>query len=122
MIASRARILLAADEARRRIQRDLHDGAQQRLVHTVITLKLARRELSEGGPETAELLDEATRHAELATAELRDLSHGLLPSILTNGGLRAGVESLVRRISLPVTVGGMLEIDSTPESRPPLTS
>jgi signal transduction histidine kinase len=104
LIASRARILLAADEARRRIQRDLHDGAQQRLVHTVITLKLARRELTEGGPGVGELLDEATHHAETATSELRELSHGLLPSALTSGGLRAAVESLVNGMSLPVTV------------------
>jgi signal transduction histidine kinase len=103
LVASRARILLAADEARRRIQRDLHDGAQQRLVHTVITLKLARRELSDGGPEVEELVDEAIRHAETATSELRELSHGLLPSVLTSGGLRAAVDSLVKRTSLPVT-------------------
>ena len=103
LIASRARILLAADEARRRIQRDLHDGAQQRLVHTVISLKLARRAHGEGGSDAGNLLDEALEHAESATSELRELSHGILPSVLANGGLRAGVESLVSRISLPVT-------------------
>ena len=104
LVASRARIVAAADEARRRIRRDLHDGAQQRLVHSVITLKLARRALAEGGPKARALLDEGLENAEGATAALRDLSHGILPSVLTRGGLRAGVESLVARIALPVGV------------------
>jgi signal transduction histidine kinase len=102
LIASRARIVVAADEARRRIQRDLHDGAQQRLVHAVITLKLARRALEDDDENARELVDEALRHAESATEELRELSHGILPSVLARGGLRAGVESLVSRMSLPV--------------------
>jgi signal transduction histidine kinase len=102
LIASRARIVVAADEARRRIQRDLHDGAQQRLVHAVITLKLARRALEDDDENARELVDEALRHAEGATEELRELSHGILPSVLARGGLLAGVESLVSRMSLPV--------------------
>jgi signal transduction histidine kinase len=104
LIASRARIVAAADEARRRIRRDLHDGAQQRLVHAVITLKLARKLLDESDPGTGELLDEGLEHAESATAALRELSHGILPSVLTRGGLRAGVESLLSRMSLPVSI------------------
>jgi signal transduction histidine kinase len=97
-------MLAAADEARRRIERDLHDGAQQRLVHAVITLKLARRALREGDQKAEELVSEALEHSERATAELRELAHGILPSVLTRGGLRAGVESCVSRISLPVAV------------------
>lgn len=101
---SRARVVAAADETRRRIQRDLHDGAQQRLVHAVINLKLAQRALQAGDQNAEELVGEALDQAERSTAELRELSHGILPAVLTRGGLRAGVESLVSRISMPVTV------------------
>jgi signal transduction histidine kinase len=104
LIASRARIVAAADEARRRIRRDLHDGGQQRLVHALITLKLARRSLDDGDAKTEELIDEALEHTEGAVEALRELSHGILPSILTRGGLRAGVEAVVARMSLPVDV------------------
>jgi signal transduction histidine kinase len=104
LAASRARIVAAADESRRRIERDLHDGAQQRLVHTVITLKLARRALAHGETNAEEFVAEALQHAEEANAELRELAHGILPAALTHGGLRAGVEALVSRVSLPVSV------------------
>jgi signal transduction histidine kinase len=104
LIASRARIVAAADEARRRIRRDLHDGGQQRLVHALITLKLARRSLEDSGAKTEELIDEALEHTEGAVAALRELSHGILPSILTRGGLRAGVGAVVARMALPVDV------------------
>jgi signal transduction histidine kinase len=104
LAASRTRIVAAADESRRRIERDLHDGAQQRLVHTVIVLKLALRALSSGDADASDLVEEALRHAEQANAELRELAHGILPAALTRGGLRAGVEALVSRVSLPVTV------------------
>jgi signal transduction histidine kinase len=104
LIASRARIVAAADDARRRIRRDLHDGAQQRLVHALITLKLARKSLEEGDPKADELLDEGLEHTESAISALRELSHGILPSVLTRGGLLAGVESLVSRMSLPVSI------------------
>jgi len=103
LIASRSRVVVAADEARRRIQRDLHDGAQQRLVHTVITLKLAQRALREGDQKAEEIVSEALDHTERATAELRELAHGILPSVLSRGGLRSGVDSVVSRITLPVT-------------------
>jgi signal transduction histidine kinase/CHASE3 domain sensor protein len=102
LVASRARIVAAADEARRRIRRDLHDGGQQRLVHALITLKLARRSLDAGDPKTEELIDEALEHTEGAVEALRELSHGILPSTLARGGLRAGVEAVVARMSLPV--------------------
>jgi signal transduction histidine kinase len=104
LIASRARIVAAADEARRRIRRDLHDGGQQRLVHALITLKLARRSLDDGDGKTDELIDEALAHTEGAVEALRELSHGILPSVLTRGGLRAGVEAIVARMPLPVDV------------------
>jgi GAF domain-containing protein len=104
LAASRARIVAAADESRRRIERDLHDGGQQRLVHAVIVLKLALRALSNGDANAEELVSEALRHAEQANAELRELAHGIVPAALTRGGLRAGVEALVSRVSLPVSV------------------
>jgi signal transduction histidine kinase len=104
LAASRARIVAAADESRRGIERDLHDGAQQRLVHAVIVLKLAQRALEHGEANAAELVTEALRHAEEANSELRELAHGILPAALTRGGLQAGVEALVSRVALPVSV------------------
>ena len=104
LIASRARIVAAGDEASRRIRRDLHDGAQQRLVHALITLKLASRALARGDPKAGELLAEGIEHSQSATAALRELSHGILPSVLTRGGLRAGVESLASQLPLRVSV------------------
>jgi signal transduction histidine kinase len=98
--ASRARVIQAADEERRRVVRDLHDGAQQRLVHTVVTLKLARG-LLDGG-EAGALVDEALVNAQRANEELRELAHGILPSVLTHGGLRAGVDALASRMPVPV--------------------
>jgi signal transduction histidine kinase len=101
--ASRARVLTAGDEARRRVVRDLHDGAQQRLVHTLLTLNLAQRALDDEDAEQARsLLAEACGHAEQSNAELRELAHGILPSVLTHGGLRAAVDSVVARLDLPV--------------------
>jgi signal transduction histidine kinase len=104
LVDSRARIVAAVDESRRRIERDLHDGAQQRLVHAVIVQKLALRALANGDAKASELLAEALRHSEQANAELQELAHGILPAALTRGGLRAGVEALVSRVSLPVSV------------------
>jgi len=105
LTASRARVLAAGDEARRRVVRDLHDGAQQRLVQTIVTLKLARQD-----PEHAdELTAEALEIAERAMVELRELAHGILPAVLTRGGLRAGVGAFVARLDLPV------ELDVTDE-------
>jgi signal transduction histidine kinase len=104
LTASRARVVAAADGARLRIERDLHDGAQQRLVSTVLTLKLARRALGDEGGPAARLVDEALAHAESATTELRDLAHGILPGALSAGGLRAAIKLLVSRVPLPVTL------------------
>jgi signal transduction histidine kinase len=104
LAASRARIVAAADDERRRVVRDLHDGAQQRLVHTIVTLKLAQRAAMENGGVPASLVTEALTEAELATTELRELAHGMLPSVLTRGGLRAGLEALAGRMALPVEI------------------
>jgi PAS domain S-box-containing protein len=102
LAASRARIAAAADEERRRVVRDLHDGAQQRLVHTVVTLKLAREELKDDQRPGAALVREALAHAQGAIDELRELTHGILPAVLTGGGLRAGVDALASRMPVHI--------------------
>ncbi len=104
LAASRARIVAAADDERRRVVRDLHDGAQQRLVHTVVTLQMASRALAHESGEGSPLVAEALQHAQEATDELRELAHGILPSVLTRGGLRAGVDALASRMPLPVKI------------------
>lgn len=103
LTASRARVVATADETRRRLQRDVHDSAQQRLVHTIITLKLAKDAIAKGG-SAAELLDEALDNAQRANSELRDVVHGILPAALSRGGLSAGLESLASDFSLPVVL------------------
>jgi signal transduction histidine kinase len=100
----RARLVAAADETRRHIQRDMHDGAQQRLVHTIVTLKLARASLHDSDGAAEDLLDEALVNAERATAELRELVHNIVPAALSRGGLRGGVESLLDHVDLPVQI------------------
>ena len=104
LMASRARLVTAADEARRRVVRDLHDGAQQRLVHTVVMLKLAQQALRENDDEAKSLISEALDHARQGTAELRELAHGILPAGLTHSGLRAAVDAVVERLAVPVHV------------------
>ncbi len=104
LTASRARLVTAGDEARRRVVRDLHDGAQQRFVHAIVTLKLAQRAFREGDGKAESLVAEALTHAQEGTAELRELARGILPVVLTHGGLRAGVGALVTRLDLPVHV------------------
>jgi signal transduction histidine kinase len=121
LAASRARLAAAADEERRRVVRDLHDGAQQRLVNTVVTLKLAGVALEEGDAMAPELVAEALRQAERANVELRELAHGILPAALTRGGLRAGVDALASRMPVPVALA--VDVDRLPRrSRPPRTS
>jgi PAS domain S-box-containing protein len=100
---SRARIVAATDGERRRLTRDLHDGAQQRLVRVLFALRMAAAELESDGEEARRLLDEAAAEAEGAIIDLRDLANGLHPAILTTRGLRAAIESLTAR--LPLIVG-----------------
>jgi PAS domain S-box-containing protein len=104
LISSRARVLTAGDEARRRVVRDLHDGAQQRLVHTIVKLKLARRAFRDEDGKAESLLSEALEQVEQGNRELRELAHGILPAVLTRGGLRAGVDAVVTRLNVPVRV------------------
>jgi signal transduction histidine kinase len=103
--ASRARLVAAGDEARRRVARDLHDGVQQRLVHTIILLKQAAQALPENHDTVEALVADAIAQGTEANAELRKLAHGIMPAVLTRGGLASGVDALVSRSPVPVRVG-----------------
>ena len=94
----------AAEHERRRIERDLHDGAQQRLVNLGMTLGLARQKVRTDPDAAAELVDEAHAEAKLAHAELRDLARGIHPAILADRGLDAALSALLRRMPLPVSI------------------
>jgi PAS domain S-box-containing protein len=100
--ASRARIVEAADESRRRLERDLHDGAQQRLVELALDLRMARAKLDDGPEQASELLDAALDDLGEAIGELRDLARGIHPAALTEGGLRPALEALAARSTVPV--------------------
>jgi PAS domain S-box-containing protein len=104
LAASRRRIVTTADEARRRIERDLHDGAQQRLVSTVLTLRQARKELGDANGPVAELVEEALASAGRGIDEVRELARGIHPRILSSGGLGPALATLARRSPIPVTV------------------
>jgi PAS domain S-box-containing protein len=99
---SRARIVQAGDDERRRIERNLHDGAQQRLVALSLELRMCERRLAAGDPRAADLLEQATRDLADALEELRELARGIHPAILSDKGLEAALEMLAGRASLPV--------------------
>jgi signal transduction histidine kinase len=101
---SRARIVEAGYAERRRVERDLHDGAQQRLVALALQLQLVRSKLQSNPAEASELLDQATHELSGATEELRELARGIHPPVLTDRGLVAALEALAKRAPLPVTV------------------
>jgi signal transduction histidine kinase len=105
--ASRARIVAAADDARRRIERDLHDGAQQRLVTLRLQLSLARRRMATDPEAAAAMIDDVGEELRLALAELRELARGIHPATLSERGLRPAVEALASRCPLPVEVEGL---------------
>jgi PAS domain S-box-containing protein len=104
--AARARIIAAADDARRRIERDLHDGAQQSLVAVALTLRLAERRLAEAQVD-ASLVASARVELEAALDELRELARGIHPAILSDRGLAEALRALASRAPLPVE----LELD-----------
>ncbi|MBT2675727.1 sensor histidine kinase [Streptomyces sp. ISL-14] len=102
---SRARVVDAAEAERRRIERDLHDGAQQRLVAMAMTLGRARSRLKDSGQEAVlELVDEARASAQEAITELRNLTRGLHPPVLTDRGLDAALSAVAARLPIPVDV------------------
>jgi signal transduction histidine kinase len=103
--ASRARIVEAGDTERKRVERDLHDGAQQRLVSLTLALRLARTKLGDEGDAGVLLsLDQASAEAKAALSELRELARGIHPQILTEAGLGAALESLADRSPVDVSV------------------
>jgi signal transduction histidine kinase len=107
--ASRARIVSAGDEERRRLERDLHDGAQQRLLSLGLALQLARAKLGPDANGAADLLAEADVELRAALDELRELARGIHPAILTEQGLAAALKSLAERSPVPVTIASLPE-------------
>jgi PAS domain S-box-containing protein len=104
MHASRARIVQAGDEARRVLERNLHDGAQQRLVSLSLTLRLAERRLTEQPAEARELVSGARDELARAIEDLRELARGIHPAVLTDRGLDAALDALASRSPVPVDV------------------
>ena len=103
--ASRARIVEAGDAERKRVERDLHDGAQQRLVSLTLALRLARSRLGDDGDDGVRLsLDQASAEAKAALSELRELARGIHPQILTGSGLGPAIQSLADRSPVKVSV------------------
>jgi signal transduction histidine kinase len=106
---SRARIVQAGDAARRKLERDLHDGAQQRLVGLALDLRLAREGLEGDPAAAAAMLDDASAELARATEELRELARGIHPAVLSDRGLEAAVEALANRAPIPVRIESSLD-------------
>jgi signal transduction histidine kinase len=102
--ASRARLVEAGDAERRRLERDLHDGAQSRLVALSLKLKLARMKV-DGASEAAALLDESSAELQASLDELRELARGIHPAVLSDQGLEAALRALAARAPVPVELG-----------------
>jgi signal transduction histidine kinase len=106
--ASRARVVTTGDAERRRLERDLHDGAQQRLVGLSLALRLARAQPGAGAdPDLREVLDRADERLRAAIGELRELAHGIYPAVLADDGLAAAVEALAEHTPIPLTITHM---------------
>jgi signal transduction histidine kinase len=109
LAASRARVVAAADDTRRRIERDLHDGTQQRLVSLSLTLRSAESTLSGDVEETRRTLDRVANELNRVIEELREISRGIHPAILTEGGLGPALRTLARRSAIPVELVGVVD-------------
>jgi signal transduction histidine kinase len=113
LAASRARVVAAADAERRRIERDLHDGTQQRLVALALSLRVAEAQAAARDPELRAQIAGVAEGLTAALAELQELSRGIHPTILSRGGLTPTLRALARRSAIPVeldaTVSGRLE-------------
>ena len=107
--ASRQRIVAAGDAARRKLERNLHDGAQQRLVSLSLSLRLAQNQVAKSPVSAEELLEASREELTQALEELRELARGIHPAVLTDRGLEAALEALAGRAALPV------EIDCVPD-------
>jgi signal transduction histidine kinase len=102
--ASRARIVEAGDAERRRLERDLHDGAQQRLVTLTLALGMAHTRAAGADPELSSLIDSAAKEAREALTELRALARGIHPAVLTETGLAGAIQALVERSPVATTI------------------
>jgi signal transduction histidine kinase len=109
LAASRARIVATADDTRRRIERDLHDGAQQRLVVLALRLRAARAAVPSGAGELLQQLESAAAEADGALTELREIARGIHPAVLAEGGLRSALKALARRSAVPVRLDDQVE-------------
>ena len=112
-VPDRMRLVEAGDAERRRLERNLHDGAQQRLQALSVTMRLAQARLSEDPGAAHALLDTAVDELTAALAELRELARGIHPAVLASRGLAAALREVVQRAPLPV------EIEAIPETRLP---
>lgn len=107
--ASRSRIVASADAERRRLERNLHDGAQQRLLGLGIALQLAQSQINGQDSELVELLAEADQELRAAIEELRELARGLHPAVLTEQGLEPALNSLAERSPVPVSIAASID-------------
>jgi signal transduction histidine kinase len=107
--ASRARIVEAGDAERRRLERDLHDGAQQRLVTLSLALGMARDRAAEADPELGSLIESASKEAREALTELRELARGIHPAVLTEAGLTGAIQALAERSPVATTITAVPE-------------
>ena len=114
LTASRARIVQAGDAERRRLERNLHDGAQQRFVSLALGLRLAQTQLRADPEAAADLLAQASEELALGLEELRELARGIHPAVLTDRGLAAALDALAARATLPVELNG-LPLERLPE-------
>jgi signal transduction histidine kinase len=114
LAASRARVVAAADEARRRIERDLHDGIQQRLVTLGLELQGVRDAVPSDRPELLAQLSGVEDDVRAVIDELREISRGIHPAVLSTGGLRSALKSLARRSTLPVELN-MGDVERFPQ-------
>ena len=105
--ASRARIVMTAERERRRLERDLHDGAQQGLVGSSMAIATARTRLVDADPGVASLMDEAGRRVNDAIGSLRELAHGIFPAILADEGLGAAAHVFAERAPVPLAIVGV---------------
>jgi PAS domain S-box-containing protein len=104
LVASRARLVKTGDDQRRRLERNLHDGAQQRLVSVALAIRLARARLGPDQDAAAALLDDAARELDTGLGELREIARGLHPAILSDRGLRQALDTLAGRLPVPVEI------------------